>query len=247
MAPRLAAESTVVLLCNGALALAEEITTSGYRGDLLSCTSTHGAWRRPHSAGRDRDVVHAGFGGCWLGALLAADGTRAARIDPQLLALWEPSGLGLILEDETQTSQRLWLKLAANAVLNPLTALWRCRNGEVLTREAGRRIADSVCGELAQLSAACSSAPLSAAELRGFVGTCADDNANNFSSMYADLVAARRSEIGYLNGWACRKASALGVSCAANARLEELVRDVERSGWDCVAHADAAARLETIG
>ena len=44
--------------------------------------------------------------------------------------------------------RRLWLKLAANAVLNPLTALWDVQNGEVLRRAEGREICQSVCEEL---------------------------------------------------------------------------------------------------
>jgi 2-dehydropantoate 2-reductase len=129
-------------------------------------------------------------------------------------------GLGAIVEDFEQTHRRLWLKLAANAVLNPLTALWDVRNGEALERAEGRAIADAVCAELAALAAlAAPAAAPSEAELRHFVTSCAAANAANWSSMQQDVAAGRRTEIEQLNGWVVARCTELGLPCAANAEL----------------------------
>ena len=104
---------------------------------------------------------------------------------------------------------RLWLKLAANAVLNPLTALWDCENGEVLARAEGREAAQQVCEEVqavcAHLAVSDAAAGLRVSDLTGFVHECAAANARNLSSMCMDVRNGRRTEIEQLNGWIERK------------------------------------------
>jgi len=142
--PRLADEATVVLLCNGALAVSETLSTAQLpRGaTVLAATTTHGAWLKGPELDDPPDlrhVVHAGNGQTWVGPLLArgvdasANDATSERARAAACAFGS-GGLGAQVEDELQTQRRLWLKLAANAVLNPLTALWNVRNGGVLAR-----------------------------------------------------------------------------------------------------------------
>eukprot|EP00966_Prymnesium_polylepis_P098678 2284993-Prymnesium_polylepis.1 len=66
---RLRDRAKVVLLCNGALSLADlrlPATTS-----LLAATTTHGAWLQPSSGDATRRVHHAGNGDTWVGPLTA--------------------------------------------------------------------------------------------------------------------------------------------------------------------------------
>jgi 2-dehydropantoate 2-reductase len=101
--------------------------------------------------------------------------------------------------------RRLWLKLAANAVLNPLTALWDVQNGEVLRRPKGREISQSVCEELWSVMQDQAISPLAheitVGDLTDFVSECAEANALNYSSMCMDVRNGRRTEIEQLNGW----------------------------------------------
>jgi 2-dehydropantoate 2-reductase len=251
VAPRLADGAAVVLLCNGALSVAETLRRAALpRGvTVLAATTTHGAWLKPALLGEEgerhreekshgkegetlRHVVHAGNGQTWVGPLLTGGVGRSKDPDAAGGALGighagaavralASCGLGANLEDMQQTQRRLWLKLAANAVLNPLTALWDVRNGEVLARAEGRAIADAVCTELAALAALVVpmvAAP-SQAELREFVTSCAAANEGNWSSMQQDVAAGRRTEIEQLNGWVVARCRDLGVPCAANAEL----------------------------
>ena len=59
---RVAETSTVVLMCNGALSVANDLPLNSTQ--LLIATTTHGAWSRGA-----RDVHHAGNGITWIGAL----------------------------------------------------------------------------------------------------------------------------------------------------------------------------------
>ena len=244
---RMSDETSVILLCNGALAVADELEPHG--GPLLVATSTHGAWSRG-----PRDIHHAGDGETWVGPLgrivevrgpqsptmkttpsqspprrrLEVPGNeRASDAAQQFFAT---HGLGAHVEGPLQTEQRLWLKLAANAVLNPLTALWDCCNGDVLARAEGVEAAEAVCAEIARLShhMASSDLQLDAPALVNFVHECAAANAANFSSMCMDVRHGRRTEIEQLNGWIARKMEEHGVrgdlGAGRNAQLAEAVR-----------------------
>lgn len=217
---RVSGSSTVILLCNGALAVADRLPAHG--GPLLVATTTHGAWSRG-----PRDVHHAGKGDTWIGACGPQLVNELSVESPDSgLTFFARHGLGAHAESPPATVRRLWLKLAANAVLNPLTALWDCPNGEVLSRAEGRETAWAVCEEIAGVAnglVANKQQPASAPtfttdELVDFVHECAAANALNFSSMCMDVRHGRRTEIEELNGWIARKGHELGLASASAIR-----------------------------
>ena len=223
---RVAESSTVILMCNGALAVADDLTHILGGASLLCATTTHGAWSRG-----PRDLHHAGKGDTWIGALpsgggiwhaLSGDTEHGNRCELPLSShaagaqeLFASCGLGAVVEGPAETERRLWLKLAANAVLNPLTALWSCENGEVLSRAEGREAVQQVCEEVQavcqHLAVSNAAIDLSVSDLTGFVHACAAANARNFSSMCMDVRNGRRTEIEELNGWIERKSRAITV------------------------------------
>lgn len=121
LAPRLEG-AVVLLLSNGALGILERIRASRVLAavHVVLGSTTHGAWTRG-----DFHAVHAGVGETCLGRA-PGSGLEEGRWQD---ILEEVSRAGLGATDEGDgILGRLWLKLAANAVINPLTALW-----EVLT------------------------------------------------------------------------------------------------------------------
>jgi len=56
---------------------------------------------------------------------------------------------------------------------------------------------------------------------------CAAENASNFSSMYQDARAGRRTEVDALSGWVVDRGAALGVPTPANAALAAAVRALD--------------------
>jgi len=127
-------------------------------------------------------VVHAGFGRCWFGparshqlisghsGMLPEDVASKRGLSeppPQLPpSLLSPcllaKSVGAVSAADLSFPEvdhgieiRLWQKLCANAVLNPLTALWDCENGEVFSRGAeGRLLGERVAREIAAVAAA---------------------------------------------------------------------------------------------
>lgn len=119
---------------------------------------------------------------------------------------------------------QLWEKLAANAAINPLTALAGVRNGAVLADPLGGTAA-AAAREVAA-AARSSGVALSPATAVETMARVARATADNRSSMAQDLAAGRRTEVEAINGHVVEQ---LGPDEApVNATLAALVRASER-------------------
>lgn len=216
VAPRLVKGSVLVILCNGALAVHEEIKKmpSLQESHVILGLTTHGAWSKAPF-----HVVHAGVGRSCFGKV-----TCNEVIFQSTLSTLQSAGLGGERDDEIERS--LWLKLAANACINPITALLEAPNGIM---EAKEEICQKICEEIALVAEASneSSAP-SADEMASFTKEAVRQTAKNKSSMLQDVLAERPTEIDYINGWIVSRAASLGIDTPENRNLVELMRSKER-------------------
>ncbi|KAF1024442.1 MAG: 2-dehydropantoate 2-reductase [Pseudomonas sp.] len=110
---------------------------------------------------------------------------------------------GIPHEWSTDILTRLWRKLALNCAINPLTVLHACRNGEL---QAHQCEVATLCAELTDLLQCCGQ-PAAANDLHSEVERVIHATAANYSSMYQDVAAGRRTEIRYLLGYACQAAA----------------------------------------
>jgi 2-dehydropantoate 2-reductase len=207
----LAGDCEVLLLHNG-LGIYERIGECWSRRSLYLGSITEAAyWEKP---GR---LVYAGRGETRLGQPGTA--TPPASLAPLLDA-----GEGFLWQQDIE--QELWRKLIINCVINPLSAIHQCRNGELLERDDWREEAQAVCTELAavarergypELAAACW--PEASAVMQA--------TRDNQSSMMRDLQAGRATEIHQITGYLLAQADALGLACPENQRLYRTVVSLE--------------------
>ncbi|MES2917584.1 MAG: 2-dehydropantoate 2-reductase [Pseudomonadota bacterium] len=203
--PALAAGAVVVLLQNG---MGAEDLLRAMRPDLrlLVAVTTDGVFR----PAPDR-LVLAGRGDTWLGALNPEDDALAR-------ATAEALGMG----HAPDIQARRWLKLAMNCAINPLTALLHCRNGELLERPDALATMRETCAEVAAVMRA-EGLAATADELFQQACDTARRTGGNTSSMHADVMAGRGTEIGFLNGFVAARAAAHGIPAPANTRLSAAV------------------------
>lgn len=122
-------------------------------------------------------------------------------------------------------------KLAINCVINPLTALNDCQNGELLYNYNLSRVQRLL---LIEISAVIRALP----ELQGIPGIMArfsperlrtlavsvmQKTAANTSSMLQDMRTGKETEIEYMNGYIVRRGEELGIKCALNYMLAQMV------------------------
>ncbi|MGE8187064.1 putative 2-dehydropantoate 2-reductase [Pseudomonas sp. NPDC086278] len=188
LAPRLTADAELILLQNG-LGSQDAVAAKVAQARCISASSTEGAFRDG-----DWRVVFAGHGYTWLGDA----GHPVAPI-----WLDDLTAAGIPHEWSTDILTRLWRKLALNCAINPLTVLHHCRNGGL---QAHSCEVATLCGELTELLERCGQ-PAAAENLQQEVERVIHATAANYSSMYQDVANQRRTEIGYLLGYACKVAA----------------------------------------
>eukprot|EP00559_Dactyliosolen_fragilissimus_P001419 CAMPEP_0184869400 /NCGR_PEP_ID=MMETSP0580-20130426/33893_1 /TAXON_ID=1118495 /ORGANISM="Dactyliosolen fragilissimus" /LENGTH=231 /DNA_ID=CAMNT_0027370863 /DNA_START=755 /DNA_END=1450 /DNA_ORIENTATION=+ len=143
-----------------------------------------------------------------------------------------------------------WKKLAANCVINPLTALRRCTNGELTYRTDKKKlfknkylsynnpnIMKDLIYEISKVAMAESKRRstktidneenFSEKEITKFIESVIANTANNKSSMLQDIIAKRHpTEVKYLNGYVVRLGVyKYGLSMKAN---NYLIKEIER-------------------
>ncbi|MGL6122046.1 MAG: ketopantoate reductase family protein [Shewanella sp.] len=118
----------------------------------------------------------------------------------------------------------LWQKLAVNAAINPLTALYHCPNGTL----AEPNFSDLIKGILDELVrvATLDGVPLDHSFLHDRVYQVIRLTAGNFSSMHQDIAHQRPTEIDQINGYICERARAHGLTAPVNADLWARVKQL---------------------
>ncbi|KZF21453.1 2-dehydropantoate 2-reductase family protein [Xylona heveae TC161] len=123
------------------------------------------------------------------------------------------------------------LKLAANCVVNPLTALLDIRNGDLLDNPHLQPIQ---CCLLKEISNVFENLPeiqhlprdctnFSVMSLEAVVQDTVEKTAQNSSSMREDIRKGRPTEIMFINGWVIRRGKDLGIDCIANICLTQMI------------------------
>ncbi|KAH6917003.1 ketopantoate reductase PanE/ApbA C terminal-domain-containing protein [Coprinopsis sp. MPI-PUGE-AT-0042] len=277
--PRLNGTSTIVLLQNG-MGVYEELVTRVFRvpeqrPHFILASNTHGAYFfddrlihagqgaiefgiAPDAHGRNfeasleqppededprlnledisgqEDPEHERYAS--LHATVAALGTLE-----ELNATWQPiSSVELAMRR----------KVVVNSIINPLTAIMRCRNGDLFQSKEAQAISSAVCSEAARTFAAqirtetdewrremerqgystegidVGGIPLalSQAALEHEVLRVAEATADNKSSMLADIERGRETEVEYLNGYLARTGATFGVPTPTVTALYNLVK-----------------------
>jgi 2-dehydropantoate 2-reductase len=219
--------SKIVVLCNGALSVRDELSKildNTIPVPLVLATTTHGAYQEENNSDNDTTVqlFHAG-----VGKTFVEEGSE------DLAKLWDSVGLHCQSIPSADMNALLWKKLAANCVINPLTALFQCTNGELLMQPAFPELQHELLQELAQVAQAAEThhtdddVLISEESLRQFVLQVIQDTRDNKSSMYQDVLKKQRTEVDHLNGYVVRKGRELGVDCPANEEMYQRIREVQ--------------------
>ena len=161
-------------------------------------------------------VRHAGMGLTHIAVLPA----RASLIET-VIALLNQCGIETHATDSADSL--VWGKLAANAGLNPLTALLDAPNGELLTEPRRRRLLIAAAREVEAVAAALG-IRLPYPDVAAQVQEVARVTGANISSMLQDVRRGALTEIDAMSGAVVRYGERTQVPTPVNAALLKMIR-----------------------
>jgi len=133
---------------------------------------------------------------------------------------------GFDVEEVSSTDSLAWGKLVINAAINPVTALLRIPNGEILELPAAKSLMTAAAIETASVAYA-RGIQLPFADPVLAVETVARRTAGNLSSMLRDVMRGGQTEVDAINGAVVRAAEAVQVPTPINQTLWQLVKSLE--------------------
>ena len=245
VAHRLNRQSTIVFLQNG-MGILEEINDNvfpdiGTRPNYMLGILSHGLYEVSTFK-----TVHAGIGTTALGLLPRGSQTNSTEIkQPRRSPAVLPASSRYLLRTLTRSPALVAVgfhpadllqlqieKLAINAIINPLTVIFDCTNGDLRFNFAITRVMRLL---LSEISLVIRSLPelqdvpnllvrFSPDRLEHLVVSIAERTASNNSSMLQDVRLGKITEVDYINGYIIRRGEELGIRCVVNYSLMQMVK-----------------------
>lgn len=212
--PDLHPDTPVILMHNG-MGTAEKALKLLPNNPLLLAITSHGSL-----VVTETEVRHTGLGETHIGGINPSGKQCDFLKDVFEHALppvsWHP-----------EITSALWRKLAVNCMINPLTALEQCQNGDLLSPVYQTQL-QTLSQEIASVMHA-EGQEVSAKEVFAFSLAVASATAQNYSSMNRDVHYKRLSEIDYITGYLINRAESHGIATPANRALYQAIKERELS------------------
>ncbi|MBE3142465.1 MAG: 2-dehydropantoate 2-reductase [Planctomycetes bacterium] len=161
---------------------------------------------------------------------LGGDGTVSLESHPRLSPLEEMiHRAGFVVNVVSDLQSLVWGKLAVSSAINPLTALLRVKNGELLERPSARALMGELARETAGVAKTLGVAlPFPGPELAA--EDVAQRTAENQSSMLQDVLRGAPTEIDAINGAVVRLAEEKNLQVPVNRTVWSLVKAIPVRG-----------------
>ncbi|WP_422465507.1 ketopantoate reductase family protein [Endozoicomonas sp. ALC013] len=201
--PHLADNCQILLLQNG-MGSQQTIRDALPTQSIWAGSSTDGAY-----LSAPFEVHHAGQGQTWIGLL-----RNQQRSEQGFHELCDNFRLKVNHCDFIE--QKLWEKLAINSCINGLTALFDCRNGELLDNGEKQVWLNQLIIETSEVLEALG---IPATALKDSVYGVCQITASNLSSTCQDARKGRATELAYINDFLIQQANSLGVTVNGHHQL----------------------------
>jgi 2-dehydropantoate 2-reductase len=206
---------TVILFLHNGMGTVDDLPDKVRQHPIVLATTTHGAYKPSITV-----VQHTGSGSTILG------GYNELGKKCQFLAGVFAHALPKTHWEES-IENALWRKLAINCVINPLTAIKQCRNGELLKAQYSgiiKRLVDEICAVMIA-----ENLHIENTALLKSVNEVMQATAKNHSSMKQDIALQRRTEIDYITGYLCKVAEQHQIAVPQNLDLFQQIKKLEKS------------------
>ncbi len=143
----------------------------------------------------------------------------------RIAAMFSEAGIPMSVAPDVMPA--IWAKLAANAAINPISALTGLRNGELPSAPGLPEIYREIVAELVAVMDGLGIARIKD-DYVAYAESVMEATATSYSSMLQDVRNRRRTEIDAINGAVVRFGRETGVSTPVNAMIAALVKNRQR-------------------
>ncbi len=191
---------------NGHLELLQELLP---QASVWAAVTTEAAKRKTLT-----EIIHAGTGETFIGKRrnintnVAKEGLEEDTAAISLTKALVAAGFRAWMSKEVDTM--IYRKLLFNAVINPLTAIWRIQNGELTASAERVQLMKELYREATSVYDACG-ITYDVHAWEGILEVCRATSGNT-SSMLADVLASRATEIRWINGSIVEMADRAGIA-----------------------------------
>ena len=212
--PTLAQNCHIILLHNGMgphISLARKLSDYPQMGLSLATTS-QGALRSAKW-----QITHTGIGQTTLGhysGLALKQPLKEAILEAIPNASWHDHILSA-----------LWQKLVINCAINPLTAFYQCKNGQLANDEYKAEITQIITECI--IVAKADNVELDDLACHELVYQVITLTSNNLSSMYQDIYHQRQTEIDYISGYIVARGTHHNINVPANTLNLQRIKSLE--------------------
>jgi len=179
-------QNTLILSLQNGLDNIEKIKKIAKSDQIFAGVTTHGAlFSKPGI------IKHTGIGDTIIGSLTDQDTALG------IVNIFNQSGIKTTLSEDVL--KEIWVKVIINSSINPITALFNCKNGYLLENPVLKNIVERVCFESTFIANKYgfkfSKKDILDKTLKVIRGT-----SDNYSSMAQDLSRHKKTEIDSING-----------------------------------------------
>jgi 2-dehydropantoate 2-reductase len=209
-------ENTIIVILQNGMGVAEQLVRLMPNNPILLASTTGGA-----NISKPFTINAAGEGKTILGAYHKSH----HALNGKIIALLPQQPSPIAISDNIHT--QLWLKLAINCIINPLTATNNCINGDLLKDDSLTENMRLLAKEISAVANVCGQ-KIDEEILFNRARAVAKETANNISSMLQDVRANRETEIDFINGYIQRQANLCRIATPLNNSLIQQVQDLHQ-------------------
>jgi len=200
-------DNTIVLPLQNGLDNIEKIKKHVSREKIIVCTTTHGVvFSEPGF------IKHTGIGITILGALTNKNTQNVKNIANIL------SDVGIKTAVSNDIIKEIWIKAIVNSSINPLTALFNCKNGYLLENPILENILEKICEESTSIASA-SGIDVKPSDMIRKTKEVVKETYENHSSMLQSVLQGKKTEIDSIN----RKIVEVGKKHNIKALMNEIL------------------------
>jgi 2-dehydropantoate 2-reductase len=218
----IASPDTNILCLQNGIGLADCLIDANIGQAVYSAVTTEGAKRSECN-----EVIHTGNGNTFIGITKMGikqdiSSAEVKKYGENLADILKKAGFQSFLSNKIDIE--IYKKLLINCIINPLTAIWRIPNGELIANLDRVKLVQKLCQEAEAICQA-NGIPIDFNLYDQVVQVC-KGTFNNTSSMLNDILQGNQTEIDYINGHLVKLAIAANIEAPMHETITNLIKGI---------------------